>query len=93
MLILFLLTCLGNSIVFCEDRNQLFFSYITTVTGGSRAIGGKPVIDLALEEINSRMDLLENYTLNYTAIHDSEVQYVFSRLCSRFFQVYFPPTV
>ena len=56
-----------------EQKDQLLFSYITTVTGGIRAIGGRPVVDLALEEINSRNDILQNYTLNYTTIRNSEV--------------------
>lgn len=56
-----------------EHKHSLQFSYITTITGGIRAIGGKPVVDLALEEINNRSDILQNYTLGYSMIRDSEV--------------------
>ena len=65
------------------QKNNLHFSYITTITGGIRAIGGKPVIDLALEEINNRNDILQNYTLNYTVIRNSEVcvEYYKSVIC------------
>ena len=55
------------------EKQDLHFSYITTITGGIRAIGGRPVVDLALEEINKRNDILQNYTLNYTVIRNSEV--------------------
>ncbi len=58
-----------------SDSHELQFSYITTITGGIRAIGGKPVVDLALEEINNRSDILQNYTLNYTTIRNSEVRH------------------
>ena len=74
-----------------EQKHQLLFSYITTVTGGIRAIGGRPVVDLALEEINSRNDILQNYTLNYTTIRNSEVYgiflqyYVFGQFSGVFF--------
>ena len=71
LLLLLLSNCLSD-----QKRHQLLFSYITTVTGGIRAIGGRPVVDLALEEINSRNDILQNYTLNYTTIRNSEVRYI-----------------
>ena len=32
------------------------------------------MVDLALEQINSRTDILQNYTLNYTTILDSAVR-------------------
>ena len=35
--------------------------------------GSIPVVDLALEQINNRTDILSNYTLNYTTILDSNV--------------------
>ena len=51
----------------------LYFSYITTKTGSFVASGAIPVVDLALEQINNRTDILPNYTLNYTTILDSKV--------------------
>ena len=62
-------------IVPCHGNNKirLNFSYITTITGAFRASGGIPLVDLALEEINNHPDVLENYTLSYTTILDSNV--------------------
>ena len=58
-----------------QNRTSIYFSYITTLTGpGFRSGGAIPVVDLALEQINNRTDILPNYTLNYTTIHDSEVK-------------------
>ena len=62
-----------------ENKTVINFSYITTITGGIRAIGGKPVIDLALEEVNNRTDVLQNYTLNYTTVLNSEVSSTVTR--------------
>ena len=57
-----------------QNRTSIYFSYITTKTGpGFRSGGAIPVVDLALEQINNRTDILTNYTLNYTTIHDSKV--------------------
>ena len=58
-----------------DDKTPLYFSYITTITGGTRlrASGAIPVVDWALELINNRSDILANYTLQYTAILDSGV--------------------
>ncbi len=69
----FVIALLLFSESYSEQKHALHFSYITTITGGIRAIGGKPVIDLALEEINNRDDILQSYTLNYTTIRNSEV--------------------
>ena len=57
-----------------EEKSFLNFSYITTKTGSVVASGGIPVVDLALEQINNRTDILPNYTLSYTTILDSEVE-------------------
>lgn len=65
----------GNSLLNVE-KIPLNFSYITTITGGVTGFvssGSIPVVDLALEQINNRTDILSNYTLNYTAILDSNV--------------------
>ena len=56
-----------------DEKTPLYFSYITTKTGGFVASGAIPVVDLALEQINNRTDILPNYTLNYTTILDSKV--------------------
>lgn len=56
-----------------ETKTPLYFSYITTRTGRFVAEGAIPVVDLALEQINNRTDILPEYTLNYTIILDSKV--------------------
>ena len=53
----------------------LHFSYITTKTGGFVSSGGIPAVDLALEQINQRTDILPGYSLNYTSVLDSNVSY------------------
>ena len=55
------------------NNTTLHFSYITTRTGVFVASGAIPVVDLALEQINNRTDILPNYTINYTNILDSQV--------------------
>ena len=56
-----------------EEKLALNFPYITTKTGSFVASGAIPAVDLALELINNRSDILPNYTLQYTEIRDSEV--------------------
>ena len=56
-----------------EEKMTLYFSYITTITGNFIVSGGIPVVDWALELINSRTDILANYTLKYTPVQDSGV--------------------
>ena len=56
-----------------EDKIPLHFAYITTKTGDTIASGGIPIVDLALQMINERDDILQNYTLNYKDILDSGV--------------------
>jgi hypothetical protein len=58
-----------------ENRKELYFSFITALSGDSKSDGGIPVIDLALQEINSDDRILTNYTLNYTTILDSKVHF------------------
>ena len=77
--------CVALSSPFCNaqnssseygvDKTKLFFSYITTVTssGGFVAAGAIPVVDWALEQINNNTEVLSNYILNYTTIHNSKV--------------------
>ena len=58
------------------EKIPLNFSYITTITGGVTGFvssGSIPMVDLALEQINNRTDILSNYTLNYTTILNSNV--------------------
>ena len=66
---LFGLCICGNA-----EKIPLHFSFITTKTGSFVASGAIPMVDLALEQINSRTDILQNYTLNYTTILDSAVR-------------------
>ena len=65
LVVLWVGSCGGN-----EEKTDLYFSYMTTKTF---AIGALPVVDLALEQINNRTDILPNYTLSYTNILDSTV--------------------
>ena len=52
----------------------LYFSYITSLTGsGFTASGGVPMVDIALQNINSRGDILVNYTLKHNGLLDSKV--------------------
>ena len=56
------------------NSTSIYFSYITTITGaGFRSGGARPVVDLALEQINNSTDILPNYTLSYRTIRDSKV--------------------
>ena len=65
--------CVTDGNTLRDEKISLNFSYITTKTGGFVSSGSIPVVDLALEQINNRTDILSNYTLNYTAILDSKV--------------------
>ena len=56
-----------------KDKIPLHFAYITTKTGDTIASGGIPIVDLALQMINERDDILLNYTLNYMDVLDSGV--------------------
>ena len=56
-----------------DGKIPLYFAYITTFTGGFIASGGIPIVDMALQQINSRDDILQNYTLGYTEILNSGV--------------------
>ena len=70
---LFWFILLYSSLVTAEKTKRLYFGYITTLSGPLVLSGAIPVVDLALELINERDDVLQNYTLNYTDILDSKV--------------------
>ena len=65
--------CLAVLFVCNAEKIPLYFSFITTFSGDFVASGAIPIVDKALEQINSRDDILMNYTLNYTTILDSQV--------------------
>ena len=71
--ILLLWLCVAAVTTGHGQKTQLNFSYITTKSGTFVSSGGIPVVDLALEQINNRTDILPNYTLSYTTILDSQV--------------------
>ena len=78
-MVLFCYTFFSFSLFFVvsalPNSTSIYFSYITTITGaGFRSGGAIPVVDLALEQINNRTDILPNYTLSYRTIHDSKVK-------------------
>lgn len=56
-----------------SSKEQLYFSFITALSGGSTSSGGIPIIDLALEQINNDSRLLPDYELQYTTVLDSKV--------------------
>ena len=61
------------AVVVASSQKTLHFSYITAKTGSFVSSGAIPVVDLALEQINNRTDILPNYNLSYTTILDSKV--------------------
>ena len=70
--------CFNDITVHGNGKSKLLplhFSYITTKTGEFISSGSIPVVDLALEEINNRTDILPGYSLNYTTILDSMVSF------------------
>ena len=59
-----------------DGKTPLYFAYITTLTGGFTASGGIAAVDMALQEINSHDDILQNYTLKHTEVSDSGVSII-----------------
>ena len=72
----FYILLISLSFGYAADKIPLHFSFITTKTGSFVASGSIPIIDKALEQINSRSDILENYTLQYNEVQDSEVSII-----------------
>ena len=56
--------CLWNGRA-AAANTTLSFAYITSKTGTFVTAGAIPAVDLALELINNRTDILLNYTLTY----------------------------
>ena len=71
VVVLWLGACYGGS----GEKTPLYFSYITTEFAKSAL----PVVELALEQINNRTDILPNYTLIHTRILDVRVSLQFIR--------------
>ena len=69
----FYILLISLSFGYPADKIPLYFSFITSQTGNFISSGAIPIIDKALEQINNRSDILENYTLQYTTILDSNV--------------------
>ena len=69
----FYILLISLSFGYAADKIPLYFSFITSKTGGFISSGAIPIIDKALEQINNRSDILQNYTLQYTKILDSNV--------------------
>ena len=66
----------GTTALVPNKSIPLVFSYITSLTapGGFLARDSIPVVDMALEMINNRTDILTKYSLNYTTVLDSKVK-------------------
>ena len=74
---IFVSLCVAETVTAAEsgdEKTPLYFSFIITKTGSFVASGAIPVVDLALEQINNRSDILPDYTLNYITILDSKVR-------------------
>lgn len=80
MTVLLLLIVLAG-VATSKDHNEktpLYFSFISSIKPnvGFSAAGGIPAVDIALDIINNRNDILANYSLQYTEILDSKVHHV-----------------
>ena len=73
-LLMVLLISVYNRDIRVAAKKDLYFSFITALSGGSTSSGGIPIIDYALEQINNDSRLLPDYNLNYTTVLDSEVK-------------------
>ena len=65
------------ALIQCDSHKliPLNISFITSINpeAGFSAAGGIPAIEMALEMINNRTDILANYTIQHTEILDSRV--------------------
>ena len=69
-------------------NTTLSFAYITSKTGAFVTAGAIPVVDLALELINGRADILSNYTLTYHGtVGNSNVRTLSERIHYNYFSV------
>lgn len=59
---------------------NLYFAFINTISGPFTTNGSIPIVDMVLNQVNNRSDILENYTLSYTNVLDSKVN-VFDLVC------------
>lgn len=62
-----------SAMINANEKKDLYFSFITALSGSSTTSGGIPMIDFALEQINNDSRILPNYTLQYTTVLDSQV--------------------
>lgn len=56
-----------------SNRTVLYFAFINTITGNLNTNGSIPAVDMVLDQINNRSDILEDYILSYTNVLDSGV--------------------
>ena len=84
LLVSLVILCNSQLSIAAVEKKQLYFSFITAMSGGSTSSGGIPIIDFALEQINNDSRLLPNYTLNYTTVLDSKVYYIYFVLHTSF---------
>jgi ABC-type branched-subunit amino acid transport system substrate-binding protein len=54
------------------SKKPLYFGFINTFTGPFSISEAVPVVDIVLEHVNNRSDILQNYTLHYTKLLDSK---------------------
>ena len=86
-LILLVILCNSGLGLAAKEKKQLYFSFITAMTGGSTSSGGIPIIDFALEQINNDPRLLPDYSLNYTTVLDSKVKIMICMLRTFLFAI------
>lgn len=58
---------------FSDAKKDIYFSYITSKSGGFIVSGSIPMVDYAIQEINNSTEILNNYTLHHGDILDSQV--------------------
>ena len=60
-----------------EKKTPLYISYIVSINPkvGFPSAGGLPALEIALDIINNRTDILANYSLQHSEALDSKVSY------------------